>query len=133
MGLELTTERRIRSVVQSHNHYTTETDIPSPIWNYFVFANGAHRKNRIKFLHFSNQFYSKTMEDQGFWLGWGVSLWPWKIFMFNEPERGVARNAILIQLKMLFLWCKLSRMMKNSPKCKFLIMDNEPSWYPNST
>ena len=133
MGLEPTTERRFRSVVQSHNHYTTETDIPRPIWNYFVFANGAHRKNRIKFLHFSNQFYSKTMEDQGFWLGWGVSLWPWKIFMFNEPERGVARNAILIQLKMLFLWCKLSRMMKNSPKCKFLIMDYEPSWYPNST
>ena len=133
MGLEPTAERRFRSVVQSHNHYTTETDIPRSIWKYFLFANGAHRKNRIKFLHFSNQFYSKTMEDQGFWLGWGVSLWPWKIFMFNEPERGVARNAILIQLKMLFLWCKLSRMMKNSPKCKFLIMDNEPSWYPNST
>ena len=126
MGLEPTTNRRFRSVVQSHNHYTTETDIPNPIWNYFVFANGAHRKNRIKFLHFSNQFYSKTMEDQGFWLGWGVSLWPWKIFMFNEPERGVARNAILIHLKLLFLWCKLSPVMKNSLKCKFSIMDNEP-------
>ena len=126
MGLESTTEIRFRSVVQSHNHYTTETDIPSPIWNYFVFANGAHPKNRRKFLHFSNQFYSKTMEDQGFWLGWGVSLWPWKIFMFNEPERGVARNAILIHLKLLFLWCKLSPVMKNSPKCKFSIMDNEP-------
>ena len=130
IGFEPTPQRRISFVVQSYNHYTTGDNMLMIICSsnlnsiyYFLFANGVHCKNKIISFLFSNPFYSKTMGDQGFWLGWDVNLFPWKIFMFNDPERGCARNAILIHLKLLFLWCKLSPVMKNSPKCKFSIMN----------
>ena len=133
LGFKPTPQRSIESAVQSCNHYTTGFDKSIQICSsnlncikYFLFANGVHRKNKTISFLFLNLFYSKTMGDQGFWLGLDVNLFPWKIFMFNDPERGVARNAILIHLKLLFLWCKLSPVMKNRPKCKFSIMDNEP-------
>ena len=63
-------------------------------------------------MFFSNPFYSETSEDTGFSLGINDALrYQWK-FMFSAKESAVACDAIFIQFKLLFLWYRLSQVVR---------------------